>query len=266
MSATLSIRGLYIMNESLFTEMTMPDGMTVADRDIIVDNILNEFAELEVIYPDPVFMQDAIGKWSHKEVGTWARIYRASIADYNPIENYNRTETYTETGSNSEHLSGSDSEAHTGTDTEKHSGSDTSTTNSLSSITGLDSDTDSGTDTITTNRAGFDSNQLVTTGTDSTQHGHVLTKSISESTNERGSASVSHGKNIGFQHGETVTTNYGRTNTGNNTISRSGNVSGNIGVTTSQQMLEQELIVSAKLNVYNYIMESFKNRFCLEVY
>ena len=43
-------------------------------------------------------------------------------------------------------------------------------------------------------------------------------------------------------------------------------IHGNIGVTTSQQMLEQELLVSAKLNVYNYIMNSFKDRFCLEVY
>ena len=43
-------------------------------------------------------------------------------------------------------------------------------------------------------------------------------------------------------------------------------ISGNIGVTTSQQMLEQELLVAPKLNVYNYIMESFKNRFCLEVW
>lgn len=45
-----------------------------------------------------------------------------------------------------------------------------------------------------------------------------------------------------------------------------GNVKGNIGVTTSQQMLEQELEVAPKLDIYGYISRSFKKRFCLMVY
>ena len=116
----------------------------------------------------------------------------------------------------------------------------------------MDKDANSGSDTLTTNRAAFDSNSLVTTGTDTTQHGHILTKSLNETTTENGTASVTHGEVID--------------NAGNNNLVRRSHISGNIGVTTSQQMLEQELLVSAKLNVYNYIMKSFKDRFCLEVY
>lgn len=238
MTATLSIRGLYIVNETLFSDMVMPDGMDASDRDIIVDNILNEYAELEVIYPDPVFMKDAIGKWSRKEVPTWQRIFNAAKADYNPIENYNRTEESEEIGSSS--------------GKETHSGTDTSRTDSRSNLAGMDKDANSGSDSLTTNRAAFDSNSLVTTGTDTTQHGHILTKSLNETTSENGTASVSHGEVID--------------NAGNNNLVRRSHIAGNIGVTTSQQMLEQELIVSAKLNVYNYIMNSFKDRFCLEVY
>lgn len=44
------------------------------------------------------------------------------------------------------------------------------------------------------------------------------------------------------------------------------NVRGNIGVTTSQQMLNQELDVAHRTDIYLYISESFKNRFCLMVY
>ena len=44
------------------------------------------------------------------------------------------------------------------------------------------------------------------------------------------------------------------------------NVRGTIGVTTSQQMLNQELDVSKRLDIYKYISDSFKNRFCLMVY
>lgn len=41
---------------------------------------------------------------------------------------------------------------------------------------------------------------------------------------------------------------------------------GNIGVTTTQFMLESEMQLRANFNVYNYIVESFKSRFCLLVY
>lgn len=44
------------------------------------------------------------------------------------------------------------------------------------------------------------------------------------------------------------------------------NVKGNIGVTTSQQMLNQELDVASRTDIYQYISRSFKNRFCLMVY
>lgn len=46
----------------------------------------------------------------------------------------------------------------------------------------------------------------------------------------------------------------------------SSTVKGNIGVTTSQQMLNQELDVASRTDIYHYISRSFKNRFCLMVY
>lgn len=55
---------------------------------------------------------------------------------------------------------------------------------------------------------------------------------------------------------------------GNSKLSsiRRSNVAGNIGVTTSQQMLNQELDVAERTDIYRYISESFKQRFCLMVY
>lgn len=41
---------------------------------------------------------------------------------------------------------------------------------------------------------------------------------------------------------------------------------GNIGVTMSQQLLQAELDVRPKLNIYRYITEDFKSRFCLMIY
>lgn len=44
-----------------------------------------------------------------------------------------------------------------------------------------------------------------------------------------------------------------------------GRTIGNIGVTTSQQMIEQERNV-ADFNIYQIIIDDFKNRFCLLIY
>lgn len=41
---------------------------------------------------------------------------------------------------------------------------------------------------------------------------------------------------------------------------------GNIGVTTSQQMLEAELNIVTRLDLINYIADDFRNEFCLDVY
>lgn len=45
----------------------------------------------------------------------------------------------------------------------------------------------------------------------------------------------------------------------------SNHTKGNIGVTTSQQMLEQERKVS-EFNIVQYIVDDFKQRFCLMIY
>ena len=43
-------------------------------------------------------------------------------------------------------------------------------------------------------------------------------------------------------------------------------IHGNIGVTTSQQMVMQELALAPELDVYTFIIQDFKNRFCIPLY
>lgn len=56
----------------------------------------------------------------------------------------------------------------------------------------------------------------------------------------------------------------GRANTG--TDRENKHQYGNIGVTTSQQMAEQELALRPKLDIYKYIIEDFKQEFCVIIY
>ena len=69
----------------------------------------------------------------------------------------------------------------------------------------------------------------------------------------------------GVDQTNTSTTGSGTEESAGNML-RQSQVRGNIGVTTSQQMLEQELALVPKLNIYTAITESFKRRFCLLIY
>lgn len=78
-----------------------------------------------------------------------------------------------------------------------------------------------------------------------------------------------------FENREKDTLNNSRTesqtNTGTSSGTESGEVTrsrheyGNIGVTTTQQMINEEREV-VKFNIVNYIIEDFKQRFCILVY
>lgn len=88
----LSILGLYHYTPTLFDEMVLPDDL---DKDVLIDNLLMEYAELEVLYPDSEFMQKAIGRWSKMRLPTWQRMERVLYEDYDPFINIKRDETRT---------------------------------------------------------------------------------------------------------------------------------------------------------------------------
>lgn len=258
----LSVLGLYKADSGLFSEMVYPSGFTADEQQTTVGNILAECAELECLFPDPDTMKTMIGLWSKLNISVWERIFTASQLEYNPIENYNRTEletisddrTDTHSGNDVNRLSGTDTQTTSGSNTQTNAGTDTHTT----------SETHSGTDTETNSITSYDSNSLYVHDTSGLQHGHsvsgsdALAHGHTVTDNGSGSASTSYGKTETITHGEKVVHE--------GDITRNNHTSGNIGVTTSQQMLEQEIEVSAKLNVIKMIVESFKERFCLLVY
>lgn len=101
---TMSVLGLYNWDHSLFDLMELPEGI---DREVVVGNILQETAELEVLYPDPNFMKQSIALWSKKEVEVWQHLYDTTKYDYDPIENYNRKEEGTRESEDHSNGSGS---------------------------------------------------------------------------------------------------------------------------------------------------------------
>ena len=198
------------------------------------------------------------------------------------------------TGNDVTAFSGSDVTTNGGTDTTTNSGTDTNTNSGTDTTTNSGSDvtTNGGTDTVTNKVAGFDSNTLVDHDSSTTNHGHTNTlqhghqqavlhghveslqhghvEAVQHGHTETlamgHSETLTHGLTETITHGLTETYTHGEKVVDGGSVTRSSRIHGNIGVTSAQNMLEQELIISPKLNVFNYIIESFKNRFCLLVY
>ena len=230
MSATVSLLGLKRLNDDILGELVVPAGV---DVELVKDNLLAETAELEVIYPDAIFMQAMIGRWSAKELPIWERLYKTTLLEYNPIENYDRMEEWTEAE-----------------DTKKNTEADATGTSTT--------DTD-GTSTRQSNTDGVINDQKYVSAYNETDF--TPTERDNNTQNEKNNSEQ---KDVGTVSVKTSAENT-TDETGNRNLLRKGRAHGNIGVTTSQQMIEAERDV-ALYNIIDVIINSFKNRFCLQVY
>lgn len=235
---SLSILNLYNYKESIFNRMVFPDGFTDSQKQITINNILAECAEFEIIYPDWDFVYNMINTWSLINNPIWNRIYKASLLEYNPIENYNRTEIETSKNGGSTEHSGIDSTQTGGRDTRTNSGQNM--------------EKHSGTDQGQTSKTSYDLDTPKLTEINLFSHGEQINSSGS------GSETIEHGTTNMFTHGEKIKHR--------EKADRESHITGNIGVMTSQQMLQQELSIAPLLNIVKIITNSFRDAFCIQVY
>ena len=93
------------LNQSVFDNLRVPEGLT---KETLTDNILLRGGEFEVQYGNPDFVRLAIGAWSNKWMPTMERWVRALAIEYNPLENYDRMEDWTDNTTRSDAVSSSD--------------------------------------------------------------------------------------------------------------------------------------------------------------
>ena len=198
-SATLTLIGMYNFLEyqeiDLFQKLTLPDDV---DKEVCIQNILIQCDDKELLYPDSAFMIDAIGMWSKKWQRTFQKWVDVLGIEYNPLENYDRQEAWSDSTSTSESNSASASDSATNSNFGDTSAFNVSTYSPQSKAEG-------NTNASSTSQAS--SNQFE-------QSGHR------------------------------------------------GRIHGNIGVTTSQQMLLAELDVD-RFNIYEEIALIFMREFVL---
>ena len=133
MRGQLSILGLYNFDPSTFDGLKVPAGL---ERDILIDYILMECADLEVLYPNLELMRSLITSWAAARKHSWERLYQSTIQQYNMIHNYDRYEDWTDTGNRS--TTGSKSGTIYGTDSSESSSNSTGRTQTKKAAYNID--------------------------------------------------------------------------------------------------------------------------------
>lgn len=171
-------------------------------------------------------------------------LYNTTTLEYNPIENYNRKQTTTikHEGSEADTRSGSEERTHGGSDTLAYTGGTTSTpsgsTTNIHSTTAFNEPSDFAGDTKdVTTYDGMQTTEVFNDRKDTNQYNSNETVTYNDVKNEH-------------------------TFTGRVDITEDV-TSGNIGVTTSQQMLEAEREV-AEFSVFSVIADIVQESFCTD--
>lgn len=249
MRATLSLMGMYEYDHTILDFFHYPDKWETVDKDVFVNKLLLDTAELEVLYPDADIFKTAIKYWSAAEVQNWNKLYDTTVLKYNPIWNKDGTVTETE-----KHIKNNNYTDVTDGTIADHS----------STIGNQNTETSGNENIDTTNNTnekdyvfGFNSESAAQSGetvTDDT--GNTKTnRSENSKTNSSANTDATTTNNTNFKHDEkeNIDREYTRTE------------QGNIGITTTQQMINEEREVD-KFNLMDYIIDRFKQRFCLLVY
>lgn len=235
-TAKITLIGLYNYDDTIFDTMSLPEveietddnGNHIAvtvEKNVVIDNMLLRYGEFEVLYPNPDFFKVAVKAVSDSLQPTFKRWIKAWNIEYNPLYNFDRYEKQTD---NTESKSVLNGEVHnTGSNSSDGTDNTDNGNTNTTSVTPYESDTLHTQSQVTDN--GHDNRTIHNAGTDK-----------SDSTNK---------------------------STGNETtdVTHDGHLYGNIGVTTSQQMLRDELDIS-RWNIYDEIAKCFARELIIPVY
>lgn len=278
--ATLSLLGLCSYDESLLdglienlpSKYGIPSGYVdsyytdvIIDPETVVENLLVECAEFEILYSDFNALKRIIKIWSAKEKMVWQKMYNTICYKYNPIWNKDGKTVWTERQTGS----GTKKESEKGTKTTNANGTTndefTSTSTTTNKTTGTGTNTRTGSDETTGKVSAYDSTDFQNREkTNSTASENNSTESTEDFT---GNGKVTNSGTKTIVNTGDETNNVSRETSDNNTgeTTHEQTETGNIGVTMTQQMISAEREI-AMFNIIDFIINDFKERFCLLIY
>jgi len=198
----------------------------------------------------------------------YEKLVAAATAEYNPIDNYNMVESSTDvrTPDLTNQLTLNTTTAMTDTRTTTTAG-DSTTTSKLNQIKNTTETPNNYTETSTHAVNPYDNPGFTDESKDTTvQSGN---RTVSESYSGNADETTVNAGSTVTNSGGTSTTNSGiNTNkeTGTDTTEHALTRRGNIGVTTTQQMLESEMTLAAKMNIFKIIEQDIAAKLFLQVW
>lgn len=238
MRATLDLMGIYNYDPTILDLMQIPSAL---DRQTLIDNLIMETAEMEILYSNADFLKSAIGSWSAKNLHVWEELYDTTQYEYNPIWNKDGTVIDLETRD----LKGSD---HTTDNTDRVDNLEDKNTRNLEDRETRDLD-DSNIHSV----YGFNSN------TDAPESKDVGEQNGTDTFNHTGTDTFNH---TGRQD---IDRTFDKATTDTGTVKHERTEQGNIGLTSTQELIEKQRDV-VKFNIMDVIIKDFMQRFCIGVY
>lgn len=284
-NSKLTLIGLYNYDESILENLNGPTSFTADDMEILKMNLLSEVGEFEVLYSDFDFFKAMIGFWSKKNKPVWDHLWETTQYQYNPIHNYDRSET--RSIMETRDLASSDTETRnlewqdkrtanlTSGSTETHDLATSGTETGTVSTESESDETKSGTSNTTRSGRAFNDSDLVnkesesttTSGTDAITGSNTETRNLASSGTDTGTLSISGTQGGTDTHDGTDTGTIGKSGTDTGTIGTEEtlHIEGNIGVMSTQNMITQEREI-ALFNLMDHIINDFKHAFCIMKY
>lgn len=266
-----TVTGLYSYDQTLFDNLNLPNSL---DKDTAVTEILMTCGLLELAYPDGDVLKNIINVWSFARKPDWQRMIDALYATYNPIHNYDRTEdstgSGTSTGQKGTQSTGQFAETEHIDDVNERSEdtTETRTPNITSQRTDNLTETKNGGETTTHQNTAYNAGLTDTSKDILVRNGDSTSNTGTQTTTESGTET---NKTVGTINDDrdidrNKSGSNSNTETTNETESQSSTghlyARGNIGVTSTQDLIEQEINIRYKFNIYEIIAREFKEKFC----
>lgn len=247
---------LYIQESTFFDAFYYPEPAT---REQFLNYFLLEYGEFTPVYQYPDFLLNHIKAVSASLKYTIDKLYATLSLEYNPIENYDRQENWTDSGTTERTRSGSETESTTfaGGETTTYAGGQSTIKSGGHSEARLQHEIER---QVSADNTGAyfpsektieDPDTVTTTFNNETDTQSFNNRSDTKQYNNRSDSKT--GSNSGTESGSDETEHEGR-------------IHGNVGVTTSQQMIKSEREDVAYYNFIDDVARLYGEKLCIMIY
>lgn len=230
------INEMEALNLKINSDWALDTEVLTFDKDTLIDSIIMKGGTFEPIYTDPYFLKQMSSAWWKKWKPTFERWWEAAEDEYEPLWDRNGWEEI------------HDDITDTGYNNNDYSSKEIVDDDTTHSSTSTDSITSNTTNKVSAYDAG---NTLVTHDSSDTTTSNTTTASGAgtddRTTNVSGSSDTDMGNDRDYDHSLHTWGNWG--------IS-----------TTAQKLLEQEIKVRGKFNLYELMSDVFLRELCVRVF